>query len=73
MFLYILIVGFSGITIVTLFGVLLPCRPIELLWDRSVTGSCNQLAEAIIFYLQGGKSLSEWGYCFSIRLKNSSE
>lgn len=55
-FLWTLIVLFILITIVTLFGVLLPCRPVEVLWDRTVKGSCNTLAEAVIFFIQGGKS-----------------
>ena len=63
-FFYTLIVLFVLITIVTLFGVLLPCRPVTLLWDRRVKGSCNTLAEAVIFYIQGGKPLENWlHYC----------
>ena len=53
-FFYTLIILFILITIVTLFGVLLPCRPIALLWDPSVAGSCDGAAEAWIFYIQGG-------------------
>ena len=66
-FLYTLIVLFILITIVTLFGVLLPCRPIEVLWDRSAKGSCNRLAEAVIFYIQGGKDPLNWVRPFECR------
>lgn len=54
-FFHFLIVSFILITIVTLFSVLLLCRPLALLWDPSIKGECNHEAEAAVFYLQGGE------------------
>ena len=51
-----LIVLIILITIASLLTILLSCHPIELLWDPSISGSCNAYERTVDIYIQGGKS-----------------
>ena len=54
-FFYSLIAVNIMITIMTLFSILLSCKPIQLLWDPSVSGSCANYERTVDIYIQGGR------------------
>ena len=53
-FLYTQIILFGLITFAIFVGVVGSCRPLGLLWDQTLEGSCDIEERTVLLYIQGG-------------------